>query len=70
MAQERTLFKKRKGWGQGIFLGRKRIFQEEEWESYKCDGSNLNKIKLVKNCLITREPCKGIQNQTPKQVEY
>lgn len=33
---------------QVIFLGRKRIFQEEEWESYKCDRSNLHKIKQIK----------------------
>jgi len=31
-----------------MFLRRKRIFQEENWESYKCDRSNLNKIKQVK----------------------
>lgn len=33
---------------QVIFLGRKRIFQEEEWESYKCDRSHLHKIKQIK----------------------
>ena len=31
-----------------MFLRRKRIFQEENWESYKYDRSNLNKIKQVK----------------------
>lgn len=45
MAKERRLFFKKEGVEQGIFLGRKIIFQEDEGESYKCDRSNLHKIK-------------------------
>lgn len=54
---------KKEGVGERIFTGRKRIFQEEEWESYKCDRSNLHKITQVKTAYL---PCKRVQDQTQK----
>lgn len=54
--QRKEAILKKEGVGEGIFIGRKRIFQEEEWESFKCDRSNLHKIIQVKTAyLLARE---------------
>lgn len=49
--QRKEAILKKEGVGEGIFIGRKRIFQEEEWGSFKCDRSNLHKIIQVKKLL-------------------